>query len=232
MAFSLKVGRRPAKGYKGQMRLAQAYQKLQWGEPLAYERAALGDTAPPAQVRGIGTSAHMLIELYLDMYAARSAQFGRPQFLVECLHPEQGSYLREWLETIHGALDLDVSLDCVQFFPRKKNLDILRGRVWYSWAVFCDHSVKEENAYHVERNVGPYGLIRRLSPEKGRKHPFWKAYDRDGRFIVALTEEGKSELMDTATCPITLGGVRPTTYPASPLLGTEVPVRLRKAFER
>jgi hypothetical protein len=176
----------------------------------------------------------MLIELYLDMVESRGSRFQRNYFLVECLTSAQGQELRTWLVRIHQSLDLDVDLEYVRLAPSRGNRDHLRGYTWYSWAIFCDHAVKEDGKFEADRNVGPYGLIRRLEPEDGPKGPYWKAYDRDGRYMGALTEDGKSDLMDTATCPITLGGPRPTTYPASPTIGTdlETPVRLRRAFDR
>jgi len=230
----LTVGRRPSKGYKKSMRLTDAYERLQWGAPLSFERAALGQGATPPFPRGIGTSVHMLTELYLDMVASRDSAFQRNYFLVECLSAAQAQALRTWLVKIHHALDLDVDLEHVRFAPSTGNREHLRGYTWYSWAVFCDHSVKEDGKFEADRNVGPYGLIRRLEPYQGPKGPCWKAYDRDGRYLGALTDDGKSDLMDTATCPITLGGPRPTTYPASPTIGRdlETPIRLRKAFSR
>ena len=217
------------------MRLTDAYERLQWGAPLSFERAALGPGTTPAFPRGIGTSVHMLIELYLDMVSSRESGLQQSYFLVECLSSEQGRELRSWLLKIHRALDLDVDLDHVRFASCEGNRNHLRGYTWYSWAIFCDHSVKEHGKSKVDRNVGPYGLIRRLDPYEGfATGPYWKAYDRDGRYMGALTSDGKSELMDTATCPITLGGPRPTTYPASQTIGVdlETPVRLRRAFDR
>jgi len=214
------------------MKLADAYERLQWGAPLSFERAALGgENDAPTFPRGIGTSVHMLIELYLDIHRSRTSQFGRPYFLVRCLSSGQGRELRDWLSRIHHRLDLDVDLDRVRFSPTSGGTERIRGEIWYSWAIFCDHSVKEEDTVGADRNVGPYGLIRRLEPDNSRIRPFWRAYDRDDRYIGALTDNGKSDLMDTATCPITLGGTRPTTYPAA-FLGTDVSVRLRKAFAR
>lgn len=210
------------------MKLEQAYKKLQWGRPLMHERAALQEDV----YRGIGTSAHMLIELYLDMVASQTSEFARPEFLVLATTRQQASYLREWLLRVDEALDLDVDIDRVSFFPMNMSLDRLRARTWFSWAIFCDHAVKEHR--ETDRNVGPYGLIRRLDPfhKVVRQKPTWRSYDRDGKFLGVLTEAGKRDLMDTATCPITLGGKFPTTYPASPVLNEVADIRLRKAFER
>lgn len=217
------------------MTLTDAYERLQWDAPLSYERTMFGSGLSPSFPRGIGTSVHMLIELYLDMCRSQGSLVGRAQFLVQCLSPEQGRELRDWLLKIHQALDLDVDLGYVRFAPFGRSMERLRGEVWHSWAIFCDHAVKEDGLSKTDRNVGPYGLIRRLEPAEPIEpsiRSFWRAYDRDGHFMVALTENGKNDLMDTATCPITLSGARPTTYPAGPTLGSRIPVRLRKAFER
>jgi hypothetical protein len=219
------------------MRLADAYEKLQWGAPLAHERAVMGKAQQQGPVfpRGIGTSAHMLIELYLDMHKDQRDPLNRAaQFLVVCKSGEQGQYLRGWLVRIHRVLDLNVDLDRVRFWPYGRDPDKLRGDKWYSWAIFCDHAVKwvEED----DRNTGPYALVRRLSPTerhvKPGEPPNWKAYDRDGRFLGLLTDAGKNDLLDQATCPITLDGPNSTTYAA--FMDPEVSrfVRLRKAYAR
>ena len=238
MTSFLTVGRRPAREYKRRMRLSDAYAKLEWNVPIVHERATMVQHrrfTPPVP-RGIGTSAHMLIELYLDMQKSTTSHRGRAGFLVECLSSEQGTYLRKWLETIHEAVDLDVDLDQVRFWPRDRDPSRLRGDHWFSWALFCDHAVKEGLWPEVDRNMGPYGLVRRLEPTEefasaAKGDVNWRAYDRDDRFLGLLTAEGKQEVMDMATCPITLGGRRPTTYPAT-TFASAIDVRLRKAFER
>lgn len=206
------------------MRLTDAYRMLQWS---AYERK------PRGYPRGIGTSAHMLIELYLDMARSQSAYDGHAEFLVECTSSQQGRQLRELLEHIDQVLNQGVDLGRVRFWPTGNTSDRLRGVRWFSWAIFCDHAVKEKGQNKGDRNMGPYGLVRRLEPHPGSE-PLWEAYDRDGEFLGLLTEEGKAELVDMATCPITLGGPHPTTYPASNTLNSAAMpmIRLRRAFQR
>jgi len=211
------------------MKLADAYQKLQWGEPLAYERSALGRGPTPAFPRGIGTSAHMLIELYLDMHKDQRNPLHAPaQFLVLCLSPDQARYLREWLNRIDLHLDLNVDLERVRFWPHDRDAERLRGHVWYSWAVFCDHAVKEVEGWEADRNTGPYGLVRRVVPSGEN----WRAFDRDGRFLGVLTNNGKNELIDRATCPITVEGPSTTTYAATDLSDILRLLRVREAFKR
>jgi len=204
------------------MRLTDAYRTLQWS---AYERKARG------YPRGVGTSAHMLIELYLDMARSQSAHDGHAEFLVECTSSKQGRELREWLEHIDQVLDQGVDLGRVRFWPTGNNSDRLRGVRWFSWAIFCDHAVKERGHPEADRNMGPYGLVRRLEPRSGQE-TLWEAYDRDDQFLGLLTEEGKTELIDMAACPITLGGPHPTTYPASTALTPDLMILLRRSFKR
>lgn len=211
------------------MKLADAYQKLQWGEPLAYERSALGEGPTPAFPRGIGTSVHMLLEVYLDMHKDQRNPLHAPaEFLVLCLSQRQARTLREGLDRIHAYLDLDVDLERVRFWPHNLDAERLRGVVWYSWAVFCDHAVKEVDGWQADRNIGPYGLIRRVVPFGEN----WKAYDRDGRLIGALTTRGKNNLIDRATCPITVEGPSTTTYAATDYKEILRLLRVREAFKR
>lgn len=212
------------------MKLADAYQKLQWGAPLAYERSALGKGPTPAFPRGIGTSVHMLIELYLDMHKDQRSLLHAPaEFLVLCLSPQQGEYLRGWLTQIDRYLDLDVDLERVRFWPHDREPSRLRGVAWYSWAVFCDHAVKEQEGWEADRNTGPYGLVRRVVV-RGEN---WEAFDRDGRFIGVLTSTGKNELIDRATCPITVETARDKpAYSATDIVEILRLIRVREAFKR
>lgn len=234
MTSSLTKGRRPLRGYKHGMSLEDAYEELQWGTPLSLTRATGG---APSVVRGTGSSAHMLLELYLDMHASRNDQFGLPMFLVECVSQSHGAQLRSILKNISERLKLDVDLNKVQFFPQDQDTKILRGITWNSWAVFCDHAVREHKDEGSTRNSGPYGVIRSVEPcwdfatQEGET-PIWKAYDRDQRFVLTLTQKGLESLQKTVTCPLTLGGEAPTTYPASYNREILKLVRLRKAFSR
>jgi len=196
------------------MQLSEAYERLEWDTPLTFERAGMrGAAARGHGLRHLGTSAHMLIELYLDMErAARVIGVRAPgtEFVVVCKDVAAGRYLRRWLETVHTTLNLDVDPRRVRFLPIDANMDRLRGLRWYSWAVFCDHAVKDDDQ---DRNVGPYRLVRTLE----RHGDWWAALDRDGKRVCKLTDQGKRELADAATCPLTIReGTRipKATYPA------------------
>ena len=214
------------------MWLREAYERLEWDAPLTFERAGIArglrDHTGP---RHIGTSAHMLIELYLDMgRASRIAGVGvaGTDFIVVCNHVSLGRYLRRWLETIHQTLDLDVDTKRVRFLPLDSDLERLRGMRWYSWAVFCDHAVKDDDQ---ERNLGPYRLVRALEMQGDH----WIALDRDDNRVCKLTDQGMRELADAATCPLTIRGrdLKGTTYPA--YQGSDAVNRhvlLREAFVR
>ena len=194
------------------MRLHEAYERLEWDTPMTFERAGIRTAAIHGHgPRNVGTSAHMLIELYLDM--ERESRVVGPRasgtgFIVVCGDMRVGKYLRRWLETIHESLDLDVDTKRVQFLPLDSNMERLRGIRWYSWAVFCDHAVKDEK----DRNLGPYRLVRALELQGDH----WTAFDRDGNRVCKLTDQGMRELADAATCPLTIRGrdLKGTTYPA------------------
>lgn len=210
------------------MRLDEAYERLEWDTPLAFERAALGETVARSRPRHVGTSAHMLIELYLDMERASRVLVREDDFVVVCNDVEQGRYLREWLETIHAKLGLPVDTKRVLFLPLTRDFERLRGTWFRSWAVYCDHAVKHDH----DRNLGPYRLIRSVS----RRGPGsrWEAFDRDANRVCKLTDRGMREMADAATCPLTIYQKgRGTTYPA--YQGSEelnAVVRLREAFQR
>lgn len=208
------------------MQLHEAYERLEWDTPLAFERAALGTTAARRRPRHVGTSAHTLIELYLDMERASRVLVREDDFVVVCNDVAQGRYLRQWLETIHARLGLLVDTKRVRFLPLNQGFERLRGSWFRSWAVFCDHAVKRDD----ERNLGPFRLVRTL--EKDGDH--WLAFDRDGHRVCKLTESGKRELADATTCPLTIRGVgTPTTYPAFQGIDElNAVVRLREAFRR
>jgi len=213
------------------MLLREAYERLEWGKPLAFERAALQRAQRHGDgPRQVGTSAHMLIEMYLDMERARRTGLGAVQpteFVVVCTRLEVGRYLRRWLETIHGVLQLDVEPERVLFLPLDRMERHCPGRSWYSWAVYCDHTVKDESR---QRNLGPYRYVRTVTWVGDG----WEATDRDENVICRLTDRGRRDLADAATCPLTiLRHERGTTYPAyqeSEYLNASI--RLREAFAR
>jgi hypothetical protein len=215
------------------MLLREAYERLEWDNPLAFERASLQRWAGRPEVQGprhVGTSAHMLIEMYLDMeraYRIGGAAQAPPEFVVVCKDVRAGKYLRRWLETIHGTLNLDVDTARVRFLPLSKMEEHIRGRWWFSWAIYCDHAVKDDEQ---ERNLGPYRLVRALVRRDGR----WEARDRDANVVCRLTDKGRTDLANAATCPVTVQhGTVGTTYPAYQG-ATEFnrAVRLREAFRR
>lgn len=199
-------------GYKGGMRLREAYDRLEWGDTVSYERAGIQRARRHGfGARGVGTSAHMLIEMYLDMdraYRAAGPREAPAEFLVVCPHVQLGRYLRGWLETIHRRLGLDVETSRVRFMPLDQVARVARERRWYSWAVYCDHAVKDGGR---KRNLIPYRFVRSVE----RVSCGWQARDRDGDKVCELTDEGCTALADAATCPLTmLGGESPATYPA------------------
>jgi hypothetical protein len=216
------------------MKLSEAYEKLQWGSPVVFERAGIRTAAAHGhEPVSIGTSAHMLIELYLDM--DRSLREGGSMvppadFLVVCKDIDTGKYLRRWLTKIHGILRLDVDPKRVHFFPHTDSTERLRGTVWYSWAVFCDHEIKEFHGH--ERNMGPYRFVRSVEPFDD----VWVARDRDGRRLCHLTSDGMDELAKATTMPYTILHDdlvnTEVTYPAPEHEELNQLIRLRRSFER
>lgn len=212
------------------MKLADAYGRLQWGTPTTYEQTQTRNLRDVAKIPpNIGTSAHMLIELYLDMAADHHTK--PAQWLVVCADTGDAKYLRKWLGRIDDELQLPVQVDRVLFFPLVPgNAEILRGYTWYSWAIFCDHSVKENDGH--ERNLAPYRFVRSVEPVDG----FWIARDRDHDVVCHLTNEGMNELVDAATCPVTIIHDdminTEVTYPAIEDRRLNGHVRLRKTYAR
>jgi len=212
------------------MKLSEAYERLQWGNPVVFERVGMRTAEAHGHAPvNIGTSAHMLIEMYLDMAkAAQNLMRPSADFLVICQNSQSGQYLRRWLERIHQTLHLNIDpKQDVRFFPLDGgNMEMVRGITWYSWAVFCDHSVKETE--NLERNMGPYRLVRGV--QQFQDH--WIARDRDDRQICRLTKKGVDELIEASTSPITIHTKSPVTYPAYQAEFLNSRVRLKRAFER
>jgi hypothetical protein len=217
------------------MKLADAYEHVRLRPLVPFERDE--DTIIRRSVQGfesrcIGSTTHMLIELYLDLADAfREVALWdrhRIRFLVVCLSCYQGRQLRKLLEQIHRVLDQDVILDRVNFFPEASDARWLSGSEWYSWGVFCDHAVKEK--HDLKRSTGPYRLVRSLERELST----WTARDRDGGLVCHLTDDGMRELVDASPCPITYcpdPQVLPVTYPAWSGFRNQVNLRLTKAFQ-
>jgi hypothetical protein len=211
----LTVGRRPPREYNDQMLLSEAYERLDFVPPLQHERAVFKAAPEMLEVRQLGTSARMLLELYLDLDLALrcvgTSDLRRVRFLCVCLDPTHGKILRSWLEHIHTNLELDVDLDRVQMFPHNASDNLLRGHEWYSWAVFCDHAVHELKGG--ERNFGPYGFVRNIyKTDKG-----YLGHDREHNKVCRLTPKGLKPLLDQATCPIFFkesGAVPGVSFPA------------------
>lgn len=212
------------------MELAEAYERLNFAPPVAYEQAILA--MGTEGLRRIGTSMRTMIELYLDLALARKAvpirDRHRVRFLCVCLSPLQAEYLAKQLAFVHEALSLDVDLERVRFFPYDARDSIIRGDSYYTWGVFCDHAVKELSG--AQRNYGPYGLVRYV--EKIGDDVF-EARDRDGCKLCLLTKDGAHELLDETTCPITYdpGGAAPTTFGAWMRGDLQQCIRMQKAFD-
>jgi len=137
--------------------------------------------------------------------------------------------MRRWLEHVHEKLDLAVDLNRVTFWGYESDAKRLKGTSFYSWAIFCDHGVRDLDKHHDNRNRGLYGLIRQFVPNEG----LFEAYDRDNEKLGLLTEGGKKEVLDNATCPITVEGMLPTTWPPLEKSSNLNPlVRLKRRFER
>lgn len=192
--------------------MSEAYERLGLYHPVEFARGVSLDSS----ARMAGTTTHMLVELYLDLERAlRSVGLSdehKVKFLLVCLDRSQAHRLRDLLRDIHQCLGLDVDLRQVTYFPHEASDVLLRGSRYYSWGVFCDHSVKEREGRL--RNVGPYGLVRTIAFLRRDRY---EALDRDGRRVCVLTYEGKEGLLDNATCPVTFKGAErtsPTTFGA------------------
>ncbi len=214
------------------MHLGRAYSLLNWPH-VQFEREHIewsrqrGLPGP----RQLGTSVHMLLEMYLDMAESlRERGVSRPpaDFLVVCLHDGQVIHLRNALRDIHGRLGLDVGIDKAMFWSVGRihaKPDALRARKIYSWAVYCDHAVKETR---LTRNLWPYRLIRLVR----RQGDGWVGEDRDGRVVSQLTDKGMADLADATTCPLTImPNGNPVTYPAYASDDINGAIRLRRAFQ-
>lgn len=214
------------------MKLAEAYSRLQFVPPLEHERrvAAVGERRDP--FRRFGTSARMLMELYLDLEVATrrtgSQHLPKIKFLCVCLSPHQADYLRNELTSIHKTLNLDVDVARVRFFVHNGNVLRLVEHRYRTWGVFCDHAVKELAG--TERPYGPYALVRTIR----REGDTYAALDRDGRHVCRLTCSGKNDLVSASSSPIHYyesPRVSGTTFPAWTHRDARDAFRVKKAFE-
>ena len=218
------------------MRLAEAYERLSLSLDFEGGQWDQGDLHPnETQPRGIGTTFHTLIELCLDMAEVGkdlAAVTQRPvQFVFVCLNDSMQRWVADILKSIDRDLDLGLNrrLDRIVYgIPGSKNFDKLAGQMVYSWAVFCDHSVKDD---HCPRIESPLFQTRSLSFHDG----MWAAFSRDGELLGHITDAKAKRIMDAATAPITYAtrkDVPSVTYPAWGEPEIMRMVRLRKAFKR
>ena len=179
--------------------------------------------------RAIGSTQHMLIELYLDLEQANRTvsptDIGKIKFLVVVLNESMANSLRQQLAFLHSQLKLYVSLSQVKFLPYNK-MESLRGSRLPSWGVFCDNSVKE-NILDLDRPSGPFRYIRRLVAKQnismGGFHGVpeeFEAFDRDDNLVCRLPNLEINDILKGAECPIIMGvghtarNYEPVSYPA------------------
>jgi hypothetical protein len=237
MAGLLTVGRRPREGYKGSMKLHEAYESLGLISPVEHERVASRTMVFPdgteSDPRRTGASVRTLVEMYLDHERAlRSVGYSsshKVKFLFVCLTPKHGERLRRSLQEIHEKLDLDVDLAQVTFFPHDGADHVVKGTLYHSWGIFCDHAVKEKQG--IDRALGPYGLVRTI---KGEGNGRFVALDRDDRLVCKLTERGSYDLISHSTCPVHFQPsprVAGTTFSAWTRKDLEPVFRLSRAWD-
>jgi hypothetical protein len=160
-----------------------------------------GGPAAQAVGRQTGTTQHMLIELALDLKETVRRYGHIPtQFAVFVATDSMRRILLDQFKGILKSLMPEASQSLFW-------LDVLRltdGRVRFrgddrrSWSIYCDFSVKQTDVG--SPNLWPFERIRSFK----RVAQGWEARDRNGRKIAVLTSEGKRELMDAATCPISV----------------------------
>lgn len=146
--------------------------------------------------RRTGSTLHMLIEFALDTEECLRRHRRFVDFAIVCSSPHYARALREQLRAVYDALALSVLPDNKLVITSSPEPP--RGLSLRSWAVFCDFSAKQSTG--LQPNVWPLERIRSLKSVASG----WSARDRDGRQITLLTDEGKCELLDAATCPITV----------------------------
>ena len=224
------------------MLLDDAYQALGLKPPWDHEDRVrerhdarfakrLGVQTQQSYDRAIGSTQHMLIELYLDIERANRTvnpmNVGKITFLLVCLNRDMAEELKRKLTFLHSQLNLYVNVDQVRFLPHNM-LETLRGVSKIpSWGIFCDNSVKE-NVLDLDRPSGPFRYIRKLQatkclPSVGGHHSVtteWEAFDRDDNLVCTLPNLEINEILKGSECPIvmgiTTGGLpyEPVAYPA------------------
>lgn len=210
------------------MDLEEAYAKLGLEHPVLFSMDKEGK-------RGSGASTHMLIEMLLDLHEGEqllSIQ-ERQKLKVICIvrDSQVGRQLRERFGDFNETLGLGVSAERVQFILSTVEEDRLRGYIFYTWGIYCDHWVKEREDHKYKPLCGPYRCVRRLESLDGEQ---FMAYDRDDNVVCALDRSAAFKLIGDATCPIELRtspSVSATTVAAWKDPKFAQHTRLRKRFE-
>jgi hypothetical protein len=96
------------------------------------------------------------------------------------------------------------------------DVETLKGRVFSSWGVFCDHLVKEQSLGTL-RATGPYRYIRRIRPDPTQEGVF-SCFDRDDNLICQTFAQEVNSILKCAECPVVFTGlargIRDIAYPA------------------
>ena len=213
------------------MDLDDAYQALGLKPPWDHEERVrerhdaqsakrLGAVTQQSYDRAIGSTQHMLIELYLDLERANRTispmDVGKINFLVVVLNKVMAEELKRKLTFLHSQLNLYVNVDQVRFMPHNR-LEALRGhRKFPSWGIFCDNSVKE-NVLDLDRPSGPFRYIRRLQAintigQWSGITEEWEAFDRDNNLVCRLPNLEINEILKGSECPIVMGIASGPTY--------------------
>lgn len=181
----------------------------------ANQRKVVGATAYD---RRIGSTLHMLIELYLDLENANRTVspmvVTKIKFLVMCLNKGHAKEMKAQLAWLHQQLQLYVNLEQVDF--TSFNAESLRGRRFPSWGIFCDHFVKEQTN-GADRATGPFRYIRQMTAVADGAVI---AKDRDDNVVCTMPFTEVNDVLKVAECPILLdlgnGSVNytPVSYPA------------------
>jgi hypothetical protein len=168
--------------------------------------------AEGAYDRRIGSSTHMLVELYLDLEKANRTvspmAVTKIRFVVNCLNKKHAQALKQQLALLHAQLGLYVNLDQVEFMSF--NATNVRGRRYPSWGIFCDHFVKENyDGEFSQRATGPYRYIRRLKASviglaMNYSEPTIQAYDRDDNLMLSMPMSEVNDVLKSSECPIEL----------------------------
>jgi hypothetical protein len=186
----------------------------------ATQRKVVGATAYD---RRIGSTLHMLIELYLDMEKANRTVspmvVTKIKFLVMCLNKGHAKEMKNQLAWLHQQLPLYVNLGQADFIPF--NAESVRGRRFPSWGIFCDHHVKEQVSGG-DRATGPFRYIRRMTAGDSilGYDGTVNAFDRDENLVCTMPFTEVNDVLKVAECPILLdlgGGsvdYTPVSYPA------------------